>query len=403
MQVVLRVGGCIHVYHQGDALDVNPPSRHIGRDQRRSQAVAEGFQGAGAYRLALATVQGLGGHPAGGQAIREPIRTGLGADEEDRPTWPGSDLLGHGLPIRRVDDEHVMVHRRHRCSWDVHLVPSRVAQVVADEGIDVAIKGGTEEQSLPTWLGQIQQLAHDRHEAHVRHLIGLVQDRDSHLVQLNGATLHQVHQPTRGGYQQVHPAFDRPDLRCVGHATGHQSDPQAAGLGQSGQVIDHLHREFARRHQDQSLRMIRNGRHPVESAQGCQTIGQGLPGAGTGAGQQVAAGDPVRQGGLLDRKRIGDPAPLEGAGEGRWESEIQEAHPGFGHGRVSRGAVIHESSNRGNVASIALDSSAQAILMIAGATQTVPSPYGRFGHRRNPRPARRRLLLTDHPGIQAGS
>jgi hypothetical protein len=44
-------------------------------------------------------------------------------------------------------------------------------------------------------------------EAHVQHLVGLVQHHALHLSSLHVAAAHQVVQPARGGDQDVHAAF----------------------------------------------------------------------------------------------------------------------------------------------------------------------------------------------------
>ena len=88
-------------------------------------------------------------------------------------------------------------------------------------------------------------------EAQVEHAVGLVDDEELHLVQLDLHRALQVQQAAGRGDHEVG-VLQPGDLHLVGHAAHHVGDAQAAAmLDQVDGVVRHLLREFARRAQDQ--------------------------------------------------------------------------------------------------------------------------------------------------------
>ena len=62
------------------------------------------------------------------------------------------------------------------------LVPGRVLEVAADQGVDLAVQGGREQQPLGVAVGLVEQLLDDREEAQVGHEVDTVPGGDAGLL-----------------------------------------------------------------------------------------------------------------------------------------------------------------------------------------------------------------------------
>ena len=136
-------------------------------------------------------------HALGSQVIGQAVHAGLRADEEDRATVAGSDLRRDLVLVGRVHEEHVVVHRVDLRVDGCDGVRRGVAQVPAHQGVDVTVERRAEQQPLPVRLRHVEDLAHDRQEAHVRHLVRLVEDGDGHLGQVHVAAVDEIDEAPR--------------------------------------------------------------------------------------------------------------------------------------------------------------------------------------------------------------
>ena len=93
-------------------------------------------------------------------------------------------------------------------------------------------------------------------EAHVGHVVGLVEDGDLHAAELDGAALDQVGEPARGGDEDVDALVERLDLRLVGQAAGDELVAQAGDVHERLEGVAHLHGELAGRHEDERARAL---------------------------------------------------------------------------------------------------------------------------------------------------
>ena len=105
------------------------------------------------------------------------------------------------------------------------------------------------------------------------------------------------------------------------------------------QVVVHLLRELAGRHEDQAAR----GAAAVldlaaDAGQQRQAEGQRLAGAGGGLAEHVAPGEGVRQGGGLDGERAVDAAPLERGDQRLGQAQLAEGRA-VGLGAATSGVV----------------------------------------------------------------
>ncbi|CUM42027.1 hypothetical protein BN2537_13019 [Streptomyces venezuelae] len=305
VQVVLVVHRRVDVHDHVEVVDVDAAGRHVRRDERGDLAGLELVQGPVALRLRAAAVQAGGPYTVGEEPLDQPVHGPLGVEEEDRPAVAGRDLQRDGLLVGLVHHvQDVVLHGGHRAGRGVDRVHDRVVQEHLDELVDVPVERGREEQPLAARLDLLEQLGDLRQEAHVGHLVGLVEDRDRHLVEPAVAALDEVHEPAGRGDEDLGAAAQRGGLPGDRHAADDRGDPQTQGAGVRGEGVGDLLRELAGGHQDQREGRGRLGAAAGGAGEEREAEGEGLAGAGAAPAEDVAPGEGVRQGRGLDRERL---------------------------------------------------------------------------------------------------
>ena len=100
-------------------------------------------------------------------------------------------------------------------------------------------------------------------EAHVEHPVGLVDDQHANVIEVERAPLEQVLEPARGGDDDV--GASRPlGLPLETDAAVDGGDREGSGGGDVVQLVDDLHGELARRHEDQRRRAAVAGLDQVD-------------------------------------------------------------------------------------------------------------------------------------------
>ena len=185
---------------------------------------------------------------------------------------------------------------------------------------DVLVVGGVGEDRLDV-LG----------EAHVEHLVGLVEHQEAQLGEVERALLEVVHDPARGADDDVHAAAQRAELDAVRLAAVDGQHVHALDVG--GVLLERLadlERELAGRREHQRLRRLLR---QVEAGQDRQRERRGLAGAGLREADDVAAGEQRRDGRGLD-------------GGGRLVADIGQrlqhlvAEPEVGERHLGGGSVV---------------------------------------------------------------
>jgi hypothetical protein len=197
-----------------------------------------------------------------------------------------------------------------------HLHAQRIAQVGGRDPRDGVRHRGREERGDPFGGNRGSDRLDVLREAHPQHLVSLVEDEHPQLGQVEGATLHQVHDPAGSADHHLGAVLQRPKLRQVARPAVHRHHLDV-GVGREGRDrIRDLDREFPGRREDQALDVPFLGRDLGEQG---QPERRGLAGAGLRDADDVP---PVEQGGdrgALDVRGLGEAevgdGPLQRVGE----------------------------------------------------------------------------------------
>jgi len=148
---------------------------------------------------------------------------------------------------------------------------------------DGSRQGGREQVGLRARGHLGKDGLHVLEEAHVQHLVALVEDDHGHAAEIQGAAIHVIHHAAGRAHHHGRAHLQGPELGLVGHATHEVGDGQ---LGHEGvQLGAHLLGQFPRGREDQGLGMavLR------QALQQGQTICEGLARSGAALHQQVTA------------------------------------------------------------------------------------------------------------------
>jgi len=305
--VVRRVG----VDDQVDVGDVDAARGDVGRHEHPRVPAGEGVQRALALPLRAVAVDGLCVDADPAELLHQTVRAVLGAHEEQGAGRSGEDLAEDVDLVLQRHDERAVLHRRHVRLRGVDGARDRVGEVVTDQLTHGTVQRRREEHPLGGGRGHVQEAADVGEEAHVGHVVGLVEDADLDLVEAARAPLDQVQQPSGGGDDQVDAALEGGDLAAHRRAAVDGDRLDADGVTERLESVAHLHGELTGRHQDEPAR--RPGLRAVAAQAGehRQAEGERLARAGLGPAEHVAPGQRVGQGGGLDREGGADLAALE--------------------------------------------------------------------------------------------
>ncbi len=356
VQVGLGVLGRVDVHDERDVVDVDAAGGDVGGDEDVDLALLELRHRARAGVLRHAAVQAAGVDAAIGDVAGDALGAELRADEHDRAAVATGDLGGdHGL-VLAVHDEHVVLHRVDRRRRRLELVADRVVHVVADQGVDVAVEGGREEERLRGGRAELEQRGDLGQEAHVGHLVRLVEDDDLDVVEEADALTDQVGETARRGDEHVDAALQRVLLLVHRRAADDRLEVQAERAAKRLERVVDLHRELAGRHEDQAARVLGLRGVVRDAGEHRQAEGERLAGAGAAATEEVVAGEGVGDRLDLDRERRGDAGAGERRDERGRQPEVAERDgvPGVvggvrgGVGDVER-RVIEQSGHRNSL------------------------------------------------------
>ena len=185
-----------------------------------------------------------------------------------------------------------------------HLVAGRAVLVTVGDDLDVTVQRGREQHGLAVVGGGVEQALDGGQEAHVGHAVGLVDDDDLDVLEVDVAALDQVLEAAGAGHQDVDALAQRAALAAVADAAVDRHGPALADGEQGRELLVDLLGQLTGGGQDQ--RPGAAGRALADAGGQGDAEGQGLARAGRGPAADVAAGEEVRDGRRLDREGLGD-------------------------------------------------------------------------------------------------
>ena len=166
--------------------------------------------------------QGLGELDSALAGAGEDDGAAVGLDQADR----GVDLLAEA-----ADGQRVVGHRGDRAGVGVELVELGVAQVGADQLVDVTVERGAEQHPLRALGRHPDELVDRRVEAEVAQVVGLVEDGQLDVVEEAVAVLEQVLEPARRRDDDVGTLTELAGLLVVRRAAVHRDHLEARSTG----------------------------------------------------------------------------------------------------------------------------------------------------------------------------
>ncbi len=233
----------------------------------------------------------------------------------------------------------VMLGGVHVGSLRTDLVAHRVVLEVGDELRDRAVERGGEQQHLAVVRGLLDDATDGRQEAHVGHLVGLVDHHGADVAEVDRLHLHQVLEPARAGDDEFDAAVERLALTAVADAAVDRCSIMAGGLGEGGELGHDLLGELTGGSEHQRHGALRAG--VDEPGDEWEPETKGLAGAGGSAAGDVAAGHRVGDDGGLDREGVVLALALETTHDRVGQAEFAERNccGGSVGGRDARGVV----------------------------------------------------------------
>ena len=239
--VDVRLGGRGHVVVDdvGELVDVESARGDVGRDQEVGRPRPQAPHHPVPLLLRHAAVQGLRAVAAAVERVGELIHLDPRAAEHDRRRrrlhveHPGE---GGGLVGAR-DDVGALAHQRRLARGGLlarDADPDRVGEVAAGDRADARGHGRREEHGLRA-LGRAGEDRVDvLGEAHVEHLVGLVEHHDREPVEVQRAPPEVVERPARGRDDDVGPAARAPSADARSAGRRRPARPAPRGHGRSG-------------------------------------------------------------------------------------------------------------------------------------------------------------------------
>ena len=217
-----------------------PTRRDVGGDQQLGGLAPQPVHDAVALLLAHPTVQGLGPVPATVHRLGELVDLGAGAAEDDRRgrVLDVEHASECGGLVAARDDVGGLAHARALPAGGGLLARQRdadgVVQPATRQPVDVRRHGRGEQHGLVVRWGGVEDRVEVLGEAHVQHLVGLVQHDDLDRVERQRAATEVVQGPTRA-WRPPRPRPARapsPGARSAGRRR--RAPPGRPGRGRSG-------------------------------------------------------------------------------------------------------------------------------------------------------------------------
>ena len=326
MDVIFRHIRQVEVEDVRYGVDIDAAGGDVGGDQHAGAAGTKAGQGALALRLGFVAVNG-GSLDAGSEQMPgDAIGAVLGAGEhqhalEARVAQHRRQELA--LALARHEDD-VLLHPLHRGGGRRDHDLDRVVEVFLGQGGDRLRHRRREQQGLALARQQLHDPLQGVDEAEIEHPVGFVENQNLDARQHERAAVDQIEQAARGGDEDIdagcEPALLRRKRNSAKHDRGRERQPAAIAL----EALRDLARQLAGRGEHQGAAASRRGalRALREELQHRQGKGGGLAGSGLRDAAEVSAGEHLRDGLRLDRRRRGVAFDGEGVEKRLDKSEI---------------------------------------------------------------------------------
>ena len=277
VHVVFRVVGEIEIEHHLDVVDIDAAGRHVGGHQEAESAGAELAHNAVAGGLGHAAVDAVGRVARAHELLGQFIHHALGVGEDDGQRHVVQvDEPGEGLELpTAIHFEIHLLDGRHGESLGLDADPHRLAGVAGDEFFDGTRHGGREHHGLALRRGGREDLLDIIAEAHVEHLVGLIEDDGLDAAQLQGLAVDVVDDAAWGADDDVGAGSQSGELPLVAlSAVDGQGFHSALEERQLVDFFADLDGQFAGGAEDQHLGAGGLGIHPFDGRDG---ESRGLP------------------------------------------------------------------------------------------------------------------------------
>ena len=171
-----------------------------------------------------------------------------------------------------------------------------------------------EEQRLPLFWQQLDDLLDVVDEAHVEHGVGFIEDQMAELVEVDESLLDQIQQPTGRRHDDVHPPAQLVDLTVLGNPAKNDHRTQGRSLAVVDDVLVNLRSEFAGGGQNQRPHPpFFSGFRPFgQLVHNGQREGCGFSGSGLGHAQYITSRKNKGNGFALNGRGLGVTKRFEG-------------------------------------------------------------------------------------------
>ena len=291
------------VHNMRNTFHIKASGGDVGGHQDVDRAVFQRGDGAFPHRLRDVAVDRGRGEPTSTQLLGDLLGGLLGPDEDDH-RLEGFDFQNAGQGV------HLSVP----CDFDVALgdVLGRgglrldrhrdgIVQILRGDLSNGRRHRGREQRDLFVFGGVGQDAFNILGEAHLQHLVGLVEHQVVQVREVEGAALEVIDHPARGAHHDLGSAPQSGELHDVGLAA---VDRQHVDLGQmrgvAAEGLGHLQCQFPGGRQHQRLGLLAGG---VDAGQDRDRKRRGFAGAGLCEPDHVGARHQGRNRRRLDRRR----------------------------------------------------------------------------------------------------
>ena len=342
VSVDLRAPGDVEVDDVRDVRHVDAAGGDVGGHEQLQLLGAQPSEDPLPEDLAQIAVQGVHREPLSGELLGD-LGAGLTGPGEDQGRAPG---LGLEDPDQRL--QLVALGNAEPALVDVIDLGTASAAVGFD-GDGVAQRGRRdppdlrghrrgEHRDLPLAGGRGHQLLDVLQEALAQHLVGFVHDEHLDLGEVQATRVQDVEEATGGADDDGHAGPQRLELGPVRRTSVDGGDPDAVVAAELSELLSDLQGELAGRGEDEPPKPRPAVAQAIEEGQAER---RGLPGAGPGSGDEVAAAEEDRDRGGLDGRRRLESEPCEGDEDAGVQAEGVEGGNGF----VGVAGRLHAAGN----------------------------------------------------------